>query len=428
MTTQDSKKGIRTIAIIGGGIAGLALGQLLRDCPDLKVTIYERDESPISRRQGYYIGINEHGLKVLEPLFSTVPNLKEELEMNDLSAFGILDEAMQELLVVGEGGLKLGSLVHRWNFRNLLTQGLDIQWNKQIEAIEEKEDSVIVIFKDGTRIEADLLVGADGARSRIRSYRYPSIEYQPLNFTSINGVLDITPETTSYPTREMLKKWALRVLGKNGHTMLMLPFHETKDGESPRWRLLWSLSFPGCREDWKEFFKDDDTEDLDTLEQSKELQHIGIQRALENFDAEAVADAIRSTKVEEFMGMRQVHSTDPDVVRNSLSGKPSRVVLLGDAVHAMTTHGGNGANTALQDADDLAKAIKELTSSFSYLPLLDYERVMLQRGAQAVKNSLMSTNMIHATGNWASLRRITIKTIATGVKIYRGIRSFFTNQ
>ncbi len=53
------------------------------------------------------------------------------------------------------------------------------------------------------------------------------------------------------------------------------------------------------------------------------------------------------------------------------------MTLLGDAAHAMTTHRGLGANTAFQDAVDLAKALK---SDNWHSTLTNYESVMINRG------------------------------------------------
>jgi len=73
----------------------------------------------------------------------------------------------------------------------------------------------------------------------------------------------------------------------------------------------------------------------------------------------------------------------------------SRVTLLGDAAHAMTTHRGQGANITFLDAVDLANAIK------SGCGILEYEDILFRRGFKAVKESKQSTNGIHSTGIFA---------------------------
>jgi len=54
---------------------------------------------------------------------------------------------------------------NRLRLRNVLLTGLDVQWSKKAEIIEQDEHGVTVTFQDGTTAEGDLLVGADGTGS-----------------------------------------------------------------------------------------------------------------------------------------------------------------------------------------------------------------------------------------------------------------------
>ncbi len=58
------------VVIIGAGISGLTLAALLRrKAPDMEVALYEKDQGPFSRPQGYSIGLKDPaGLGVLTRL------------------------------------------------------------------------------------------------------------------------------------------------------------------------------------------------------------------------------------------------------------------------------------------------------------------------------------------------------------------------
>jgi 2-polyprenyl-6-methoxyphenol hydroxylase-like FAD-dependent oxidoreductase len=90
------------------------------------------------------------------------------------------------------------------------------------------------------------------------------------------------------------------------------------------------------------------------------------------------------------------HATVPETflvtVRTAVpvaAWQPSRVTLLGDAIHAMSPAGGSGANTALRDAALLASELAAVASGEKALlqAVGDYERRMTDYGFAAVRAS-----------------------------------------
>src|SRR5690242_8637929 len=108
--------------IIGGGIGGLVLAHLLRQDPAIRVRVHERDKSPGGREQGYYIGLQSSGLKIVkERLAALVPGLSELISDPGacLEGFKVTDGFLHELLSIGsEIGTEAQSrLVSRWGLR-----------------------------------------------------------------------------------------------------------------------------------------------------------------------------------------------------------------------------------------------------------------------------------------------------------------------
>ena len=93
-----------------------------------------------------------------------------------------------------------------------------------------------------------------------------------------------------------------------------------------------------------------------------------------------------------------IEQADPDnstllsirVVKPGERWASGPVTLLGDAIHATSPTGGNGANTALRDADLLRRCLIEADEGRQDLlsAIDDYERQMFEYGAEAVRSSL----------------------------------------
>ncbi|CAL9630182.1 FAD-dependent oxidoreductase [Streptomyces sp. enrichment culture] len=93
-----------------------------------------------------------------------------------------------------------------------------------------------------------------------------------------------------------------------------------------------------------------------------------------------------------------IEQADPDnstllsirVVKPGQRWASGPVTLLGDAIHATSPTGGNGANTALRDADLLRRCLIEADEGRQDLlsAVDDYERQMFEYGADAVRSSL----------------------------------------
>ncbi|WP_352565060.1 MULTISPECIES: FAD-dependent monooxygenase [unclassified Mesorhizobium] len=173
------------VAIIGGGPGGLTLAQGLKK-NGISVAVFEKDRARTDYVQGFRLRIRQRGIDSLianlppEPYEAFVATLGHAPDRNIL-----LDENFETL---GEdawgGGNALGEpddthiekSVSRITLRQVLLSGLDgvVYYGKVFSRYEEQPDgSVIAHFEDGSTIHADVLVGADGARSRVRQQLVP---------------------------------------------------------------------------------------------------------------------------------------------------------------------------------------------------------------------------------------------------------------
>jgi 2-polyprenyl-6-methoxyphenol hydroxylase-like FAD-dependent oxidoreductase len=218
---------LQTIAIIGGGIGGLNLAQAIKVYkPSLQVTVYERSESPSSRPQGFHIGINTWGLESLKE--AKIGGIDEIFARNTVTGFTVLDEHLSEMLRIGgpvKPGKKLSKLatgiIDRTDLRNGLVDGVNIVYNKKFIKYEESDDKIKIYFEDGSSVDADFMVGADGCWSKVRAQFTPSIQYEPTGIISFGALMkDFSPE--EMPTLDKFLKFSMiRTSSPSGYSVLI---------------------------------------------------------------------------------------------------------------------------------------------------------------------------------------------------------------
>jgi len=387
---------LRPIAIVGGGLGGLALAHhLARLQPRLKVTVYERDAGLYSRGQGYYIGLNRDGLDSLALIRTKLPALDRMLQegLGTLSRIAILTGSLRMLLSFRPAAND-SSLVSRWALRDCLAEGVDVCWNKKLSRYTEADDHVSLEFTDGSSAIADLVVGADGAHSVVRTSRCPDLRYEPLGFSNCGGSLSLAAVSDCARFSKEVPSTLMRVCGAEGHSLLAFTFR-ARGAAANDTSVMWSLSWP----------KSHATESraMSAAKEPEELRRVLADAAAATCSSPEIACVISRTPCEQLMAVSTLHSVEP---RNTDPLQSvTRVTLIGDAAHATTTHRGLGANTAFVDALLLAEA---LAQPDWHAALEHYQKEAFVRGFRAVKQSLQSTHMIHATGWVGVLRNVVL--------------------
>lgn len=160
-----------SVAIVGAGLGGLVLSRVLH-LHGIPSTIYEAETSPGARMQGGLLDIHEaDGQRALKAagLFEQFVGLIHE----GGQASRILDQNAKVLLEQPDDGSGGRPEVRRGELRGLLLDALPtgtVQWGKKLSGVAALGGGRHALtFTDGDVVETGLLVGADGAWSKVRT-------------------------------------------------------------------------------------------------------------------------------------------------------------------------------------------------------------------------------------------------------------------
>ncbi|GLZ29359.1 monooxygenase [Lentzea sp. NBRC 105346] len=367
--------------MIGGGIGGLCLAQGLKK-EGIDVTVYERDRSRTDRLQGYRIHINPHGAQALEECLP--PEAWEKFKAScgtGGNGFGFLDDQLRELLVLDPDPHHTHYSASRISLRQVLLHGLEeIEFDKRFERYEQNGDHITLHFTDGTTATCDVLVGADGANSAVRGQYLPHAERVDTGITAVAGKLFLDEDDdvrTWIP--EKLAVRANSVIGPKDCGMFFA-MHDglgvtEADGalfDNTRPYLMWSYA----------------AKDLE-VHNGHDLRE-QIARRIRNWHP--VYERIVRESHEEATSLWPIRTSVPVA-----PWAPSRVTLLGDAIHSMTPMRGIGANTALRDARHLYLALTRKDCDVVHA-IGGYEERMREYGFAAVRDSLRSARQFAEGG------------------------------
>lgn len=383
-TQQPKRKRIKPvraekIIISGGGIAGLALALALKRRGKSPI-VYERDNHFDERRQGYGMTLSTTNMAL-----GQLGILEELRERDTVSASHYVFDATGEIMGYFGGafsdkpgsGVRGNLRVPRSVLRQMLRDRLDpecIRWGRQVVDFKDDPDAsaVEVTLDDGTTETCDVLVGAEGIRSKIRQKKTGD----ELKYLGVMAVVGITSH--QHPLLAHRGFYTLDGV----HRLFTMPFADAV-GDHPA-MTMWQLTF------W--------TPEADAVALSKLPKEALMAKLTQRCKSwhTPVLDMFRET-VSGDIWAHPLYDRDP--MAQPVKKSKSRVTVVGDAAHPMSPFKGMGANTSLFDGSHLAKCLDTMPAASG---VAVYEREMLARSTKTVLASRSAAVSLHSDQALAS--------------------------
>ena len=366
----------KKIAIVGGGPGGLTLARLLQ-LKGADVKVYERDVNKNVRVQGGALDLHtDSGLLALKKA-----GLLEAFKKNYRPGAGLVRVVDNQAKIHFDEHIegkddKFGHKNHRPEIdrgplRDILLNSLQpdtVVWDSHILSVEPVEGKWKLIFQNGNQIIADIVIGADGANSKIRPF-VTDIKPFWTGITMLEGSIK-DAEKTAPNIHKLLKGGKIFAYG-NEKTLIVSSkgdgsfgfatsciteeFWDKKSGinfKDNKQVLAWfKNTFSEWSEVWYELFENEKTLFIPRPQYCMPLN--------QKWEAQ------------------------------------SNITLIGDAAHWMPPFAGEGVNMAMLDALQLSEALANPVFTDVQKAIANYEKLMFKRFAKIGQATLFNTEWMH---------------------------------
>ncbi|WP_329029478.1 FAD-dependent oxidoreductase [Streptomyces sp. NBC_01423] len=325
------------IAVVGAGYGGAAAAKAL-SLLGAQVDVYEQASS--IREVGAGIGLRPSTMNRFREwgIFDAIADVTSPSDYFEiLTATG--DPIMKEAWPA-DGEQAHTHLIHRGDFIDallgVLPEGM-VHLGHKLESVEDKGEDAVLTFANGTTIEADLVVGADGIKSIVRQQL---CNQQPPVFSGEHAYRTVISTDAA---QGMVVDDNLRMYIGRGTKVYLLPLRH-------RGQVSFDITALNPDGTW-----------------APQVTKEDLLKTVEGFDERLVA--ITRDLDMDTVNIRAVYDIDPVDTWHTDS-----VVLVGDAAHSMLHHQGQGANSAIEDGGALADALKQADSLKEALALYQATR------------------------------------------------------
>ena len=347
-----------SVAIVGAGLGGLTLARVLH-VHGITATIYEAEASANARAQGGMLDIHENNGQLALKAAGLFDQFLEIIHAGG-QATRVLDKDGNVLFEQPDNGTGGRPEVPRGELRRILLDSLPadtVRWGHKVTAVSALGGGRHVLtFADGATVSTDLLVGADGAWSRVR----PLLSEAKPAYVGTSFI-----ETYLFDSDTRHKASAEAVGG--GALFALAPGKGIAAHREPNGVLHTYVELNKPKE-W-----------IDSIDFSDPAT--ALARVAEEFDGWAPALKALITDGETAPVPRAIHALP---VEHRWARVPG-VTLLGDAAHLMSPSG-EGANLAMFDGAELGKAIAAHPDDVE-AALIAYEKDLFPRSAAEAEES-----------------------------------------
>lgn len=351
----------RRIAIVGGGIGGLTLALALREL-DVEVAVYEAAAE--LREVGAAVALSGNATRFYEG----------ELGLGDAGRAKWFE--VQALIYRdGRSGETIAEFredyraryghpyvgIHRADLQVILSTAVGpdaIHLSKRMQSIDDSGTEAVLHFTDGTSASADLVIGADGARSTTRRLMLGYDDALYSGASAFRGIVEPSA-MPSMPDTDAIQFW----MGPGRHCL-----HYPIGSGAHNFFLVERHQAPWPYKEW--IAPTDDTEKLAGFADWHP----------------AIVEMVSAVTCRQ----RWALFHRPPLGRWS----KGRITLIGDAAHALVPHHGQGANQSIEDAMVLAHQLRAHPDDWD-AGRAAYERLRRGRTRKVQYASITTADVLH---------------------------------